>query len=108
MPILGTAKQHFNEDIQRARAIHCHAVTLVGEHLTRLKDDLLRSAWMMGVGANDAFFCDAYADLMTRTLRAKACQDTGNVSDNLENIKVPLIAILNTDNSFFGGCWHVI
>ncbi|WP_135503043.1 hypothetical protein [Roseovarius aestuariivivens] len=95
--ILGTAKQHFDEDIQRARDIQAHASGLQGG---RLKDDLLRSAWMVGVGASDAFFCDAYADLITRTLRAKERQPSGNLQDKLNNLKVPVVAVLNSSSGW--------
>lgn len=95
--ILGTAKQHFDEDVQRARDIQAHAAGLADG---RLKDDLLRSAWMAGVGASDAFFCDAYADLVTRTLRAKERQPSGNLQDKLNNLKVPVVAVLNSSNGW--------
>lgn len=95
--ILGTAKQHFDEDIVRARAICDHAHGLP-EGL--LKDDLLRSAWMASVGASDAFFCDAYADLVSRTLRAKAHQRSGNLPDRLGNLRVPVVAVLNSASSW--------
>jgi hypothetical protein len=92
-----TAKQHFDEDLQRAREVHAHAVALgVG----RLRDDLLRSAWMMAVGASDAFFCDAYADLITRTLRAKERQPSGSLQDKLNNLKVPVVTMLNSSNGW--------
>lgn len=95
--VLGTAKQHFDEDIQRARDISAHAAAL---QAGRLRDDLFRSSWMTAVGASDAFFCDAYADLVTRTLRAKDRQPDGNLQDKLNNLKVPVIAVLNTSNGW--------
>jgi len=95
--ILTTAKQHFDEDMQRARAIHAHAVGLPE---SVLRDDLLRSAWMTGVGASDAFFCDACADLITRTLRAKEHQPTGTLQNKLNNLQVPVVAILNFNNGW--------
>lgn len=95
--ILGTAKAHFDADILRARNILTHAA---GLNALLLKGDLLRSAWMVAVGASDAFFCDAYADLITRTLRAKERQPNGNLQDRLNNLKVPVIAILNTTNGW--------
>ena len=62
----GTALAHFAEDIARARAIVAHAQTLpistAAEQM--LCGDLLRSAWMFAVGALDAYFCDAYTDLV--------------------------------------------
>lgn len=95
--ILATAKQHFDEDIQRAKDVCAHAEGLADG---LLKDDLLRSAWMIGVGASDAFFCDAYADLISRTLQAKERQSTGNLQDKLNNLKVPIIAYLGSNNGW--------
>lgn len=95
--ILGTAKQHFDEDVQRSNAIHAHAIGLENG---LLKDDLLRKAWMGVVGASDAFFCDAFADLVTRSLRAKERQPDGNLQNKLNNLKVPVIAVLNTTNGW--------
>lgn len=95
--ILKTAKSHFDEDIQRAHTIRIYANGLVGEPL---KGDLLRSSWMMGVGAADAFFCDAYADLVARTLRAKKIQSSGNLTDGLGGLRVPVVAVLNSANSW--------
>ena len=55
---------------------------------------------MTGVGASDAFFCDAYADLITRTLRAKERQPSGNLQDKLNNLKVPVVAVLNSNSGW--------
>jgi hypothetical protein len=95
--IINTAKQHFDEDIARARDIHAHAV---GLNNGRLKDDLLRSSWMYAVGASDAFFCDAYADLIARTLRAKELQKTGNLEGRIGNLKIPVVAFLSSNNGW--------
>lgn len=83
--------------MQRAQDIRIHAVALPDG---RLKDDLFRSSWMTAVGASDAFFCDAYADLVSRTLRAKDHQPDGDLQDKLNNLKVPVIAVLNTTNGW--------
>ena len=67
-----TALRHFQEDIKRARALVRHAAGLAcpsdAERL--LRDDVLRSAWMFAVGALDAYFCDAYTDLVATTINA--------------------------------------
>ena len=69
-----TAFSHFQQDIGRARAIVAHADPLPhgtpAEQL--LRSDLLRSAWMFGVGALDAYFCDAYTDIVAATIIAKS------------------------------------
>lgn len=48
----------------------------------------------MGVGALDAYFCDAYGDLIARTLRAKSLQNTVAFRDRLNKLRVPVIAVL--------------
>jgi hypothetical protein len=69
-----TALQHFQQDIDRARVIAAHADALPhgtpSEQL--LRSDLWRSAWMFGVGALDAYFCDAYTDIVAATIIAKS------------------------------------
>ena len=95
--ILETAKAHFDEDIERACEIRDHADGLPE---SRLKGDLLRSAWMISVGGADAFYCDAYADLVSRTLRAKTHQSSGHLPDRLGGLRVPIVAVLNTANSW--------
>lgn len=98
MAILTTPKAHFDEDLNRARAIFVHANTLP---TGLLRDDIARSAWMMGVGAVDAYFCDAYADLIARTLQAKQIENAITIPDRLLNLKVPVVAVIRhspTDN----------
>ena len=85
--ILVTALNHFNEDIQRAREILQHALPLPHD---RLRDDLLRASWMMAVGALDAYFCDAYGDMIARTIRAKISQPSVNIPDRIKNLKIPV------------------
>lgn len=64
------ALRHFEEDIDRVSALLDHATSLPeglpSEQL--LRDDVLRSAWVLAVGAMDAYFCDAYADLVAATM----------------------------------------
>jgi hypothetical protein len=88
--MLETAKQHFDEDIQRASRLLDHAGTLAAG----LLHGVLRSVWMMTVGACDAYFCDAYADLIARTLRAKDVQPAVQLPDRLNNLRVPVIAVI--------------
>ena len=61
-----TALAHFGEDVARARAIVAHADPLPAATPAEqmLRSDLLRSAWMFSVGALDAYFCDAYTDMV--------------------------------------------
>lgn len=91
-----TALQHFTEDIARARAIVTHADPL--PHATpaekRLRSDLLRSAWMFAVGALDAYFCDAYTDIIAATASSKSRQPAITLPEWVYEVKFPLRAIL--------------
>lgn len=91
-----TALQHFAEDIARARAIVTHVDPL--SHATPaeklLRSDLLRSAWMFAVGALDAYFCDAYTDLIAATASSKSRQPAIMLPEWVYEVKFPLRAIL--------------
>lgn len=89
--MLRAAKQHFDEDIQRATTLLTHGKGLPAGVL---RGDILRAAWMMAVGACDAYFCDAYGDLVARTLRAKELEPNIDIPDRLNNLRVPVIAII--------------
>ena len=97
MPVLATAFAHFKGDMSRARAILDHARSLADG---TLKKDVLRAAWMFAVGAADAFFSDAYADLVARTLRAKDLAPGVPSPDRLGNLKVPVVAIIRRNDSW--------
>lgn len=100
--MLNTPINHFNQDIDRARALNVHAQQ---QPPGLLKDDILRLVWMMGVGACDAYFSDAYADLVSRALRAKDLQPTVNIPDRLNNLKVPVIAVIRGNSG--GWRWRM-
>ena len=91
-----TALQHFDEDVARARAIVLHADPLprtnAAEHL--LRSDLLRSAWMFAVGAMDAYFCDAYTDIIAATASSKSRQPAIALPEWVYDIKIPIRAVL--------------
>src|SRR5579863_6711986 len=91
-----TAHQHFTEDIARARAIVAHAEPL--RHATAaqrtLRSDLHRSAWMFAVGALDAYFCDAYTDIVAATASSKSRQPGITLPEWVYEIRFPLRAIL--------------
>ncbi len=93
MPMLQTAIRHFSEDIQRAKSLVLLAERLDNE---TEQDDILRSAWMMSVGACDAYFCDAYGDLIARTLRAKSRERSVRLPDRLSNLKIPVVAVIRS------------
>ncbi len=91
-----TALQHFQEDVARARAIVAHAdplpCTTDAEWL--LRSDLLRSAWMFAVGALDAYYCDAYTDVVAATANSKSRQHDILLPQWVYEIKFPLAAVL--------------
>lgn len=95
--ILDTAKRHFDADTQRASQLARHAQ---GLQKGDVKDDIFRSAWMMAVGASDAYFCDAYADLIARTLRAKDLEKAINLPDRLGNLRVPVTAVIRSSGGW--------
>ncbi len=91
-----TAIQHFQEDVARAKALVAHADSLPRGTASEkmLCSDLLRSAWMFAVGALDAYFCDAYTDLIAAAVSSKSRQPTINLPDFFYEIKFPIRAIL--------------
>jgi hypothetical protein len=93
-----TALQHFREDIGRARAIieHADGLTQGMPAEAMLRSDLLRSAWMFAVGAIDAYFSDAYADIVAATALSKQRQPSITLPDSIQEIKVPIRAVLET------------
>jgi hypothetical protein len=91
-----TALQHFREDIGRARSIVSHADSLPdgtpGQRL--LQVDLWRSAWVLAVGAFDAYFCDAYTDIIAATAGSESRQPLIALPEWAYEIRVPLRAVL--------------
>ncbi len=91
-----TALQHFEEDTARARAIVAHADPLPRTNAAEqlLRSDLLRSAWMFAVGAMDAYFCDAYTDVVAATASSKTRQPAITLPEWVYDIKIPIRAVL--------------
>jgi len=88
-----TALGHFRSDLSRTRAILTHAAQIPdADH--RLRSDLFRSAWMFAIGALDAYFCDAYADVVAASVSSKSRQDSISLPDFFYEIKFPIRAIL--------------
>ena len=91
-----TALKYFTDDVARARALIAHAGTLpkgaADEQL--LRSDILRSAWMFAVGALDAYFSDAYTDVVAATIISKSRYDSMVLPDFFYDIKVPVRAVL--------------
>jgi hypothetical protein len=101
MPVLQTAKSHFDTDLTRARMLMNNAALLPA-----CGDDMLRSALMFAVGACDAYFADAYADVISRVLRAKELQPAVVLPDRLNNLRIPVTAILR-QTSMPGWRWRM-
>lgn len=59
-----------------------------------LRSDLLRSAWMFAVGALDAYFCDAYTDVVASMASSKSRQPEITLPDWAYEIKFPLRAVI--------------
>ncbi len=91
-----TAIVHFQEDISRARAIlnHANPLPTSSEAEQLLRSDLLRSSWMFAVGALDAYFCDAYTDVVAATLASKSRQPGINLPEFFQDIRLPVRAFL--------------
>src|SRR5258708_35582557 len=91
-----TALQHFKEDIARSEALRAHANTLpTGTNPEQmLRSDILRSSWMFAIGALDAYFCDAYTDLVAATIISKSRQASIALPNWFYEIKFPVRAIL--------------
>ena len=102
--LLDTALLHFDEDLGRATALHAHAMPMAAG---RVRDDILRAAWMMAVGACDAYFSDAYADLVSRTLQAKALHPAMTIPDRMNNLKIPVVAVLRESGTYGGWRWRM-
>ncbi len=91
-----TALAHFRKDIGRARSIVAHAdpLPLKREAERLLRSDLLRSGWMFAVGAMDAYFCDAYTDIVAATIISKSRHPSATLPDFFYDIRFPVRAIL--------------
>jgi len=102
--ILETPFKHFNEDMNRARDIFAHSKSQADE---LLKNDLKRSAWMFAVGATDSYFCDAFGDMLARTLRAKQKQPEITLPERINQIKIPAISAIRSNPSD-GWRWRMV
>jgi hypothetical protein len=93
-----TSLVHFMEDVARARAIVAHADPLsqTTDADRLLRSDLFRSAWMFAVGALDAYFCDAYTDLVAATIISKSRHPAMTLPPFFNRIEFPVRAILES------------
>jgi hypothetical protein len=104
-----TALAHFTEDVARARAIVAHADPLptgtAAEQM--LRSDLLRSAWMFAIGAMDAYFCDAYTDIVAATIISKDRYNALALPDFFYKIKFPVRSILEAPAVYANWKWRM-
>jgi hypothetical protein len=93
-----TALVHFKEDVARARAIVAHADPLpkASDAERLLRSDLFRGAWMFAVGALDAYFCDAYTDVVAATIISKSRHPAMTLPPFFNRIEFPVRAILES------------
>ena len=91
-----TALRHFTQDLSRAAALVAHASLLpAGTPEERLvRSDVLRSAWMFAVGALDAYFCDAYADIVAAAVISRSRHEPTVLPEFFYDVKVPIRAVL--------------
>jgi hypothetical protein len=70
------------------------------ERKARARDDVLRAAWLLTVGAMDAYFCDTYADLVACTLiTAQRQGEEGKplaLPEAVRQITVPVVALFDS------------
>jgi hypothetical protein len=104
-----TALSHFRQDIARARAIVAHADSLpaVTPAERLLRADLLRSGWMFAVGALDAYFCDAYTDIVAATIISKSRHPPLNLPAFFHEIRFPVRAILEPYTNNLNWRWRM-
>lgn len=104
-----TALNHFHQDVARARAIVGHADPLPRANVAEdmLRSDLLRSAWMFAVGAMDAYFCDAYTDIVAATIISKSRYPVAILPDFFYDIKFPVRAILESYTNNVNWKWRM-
>jgi len=69
-----TARSHFDDDIARALVMHALAGRTAPSDAP-LATDVARTALAFGVGALDAYLCDAFTDTLARCL--KHCRRSG-------------------------------
>jgi len=83
-----TARSHFDDDIRRARLLLAHALTIPTTTTAggELQAEVLRSCWMYSVGALDAYFCDAYTDLIAASIMCRIRQPAATVPGWLDDI----------------------
>lgn len=91
-----TAFKYFNEDIGRAKNL-LDLSKNVAEELYYTEgelQDIRRSALMFAVGSADSYFCEAYGDLVARTLRANQNESTVDLPKFFKNLSAPVLVLV--------------
>ena len=89
-----TARKHFDDDISRAETLLALAndgENQLGDEVNR---DLRLAAVAMAVGAMDAYFCDAYADCLTKRLQSAKDGPKG-LPESYGTRKIPAAVLVN-------------
>lgn len=98
-----TALSHFNQDINRSRNLKNHADSL---STSILQDDIFRASWMIAIGALDAYFCDAFADILSKMLIAKSLDNKVQLNPRVKSLKLPINSIINAQNTTSNWKWR--
>jgi hypothetical protein len=104
-----TALSHFQQDIARARAIVAHADPLAAGTAAQqlLRSDLFRSAWMFAVGALDAYFCDAYTDIVAAAIISKSRHNALSLPAFFYEIRFPVRAVIEPYTNNVNWRWRM-
>jgi len=61
-----------------------------------LREDVLRAGWMFAAGAMDAYFCDAYADIVAAVLLCKSREQAVALPSHIDDLQVPVSTVLDS------------
>ena len=96
-----TARKHFEEDIKRAREIAQHS----SKRRASLREDLWRWAWVVAIGALDAYLCDAYVDILCAQLRAYNTGQLDSLPAAYARVNLPAGEVLKAGRYTSRGNW---
>ena len=82
-----TPRNHFDDDISRAWDLHALAVSAEPADAP-LATDVARVAVAFGVGAMDAYLCDAFTDTLARCL--KSCRNGHELPNGYAKLELPI------------------
>ncbi len=88
-----TARKHFEDDLSRAYALAAAAVRLETTD-PGLARDVGRAGIAFGIGAMDAYLCDAYVDCLARCLKALRRGTLSTLPDGYKREVLPIGPLL--------------